>query len=51
MPSEGLISIEKPIEYIEQQKEDMPAIAMSLKLWHNIVAKTILIQHQQKINY
>lgn len=46
--SEGLKSIEKTIEYIEQQEEATPEILMNLTKWRSIAAKKRLSIHKQK---
>ncbi|GBM49349.1 Jerky -like [Araneus ventricosus] len=46
--SEGLSSIEKTIEYIEQQEEVTPTNLMTLTKWRNIAAKKLLSSHKQK---
>ncbi|GBN18678.1 hypothetical protein AVEN_129450-1 [Araneus ventricosus] len=46
--SESLSSIEKTIEYIEQQEEATPTILMTLTKWSNIAEKEGLSSHKQK---
>ncbi|GBL76776.1 hypothetical protein AVEN_53446-1 [Araneus ventricosus] len=46
--SEGLNSIEKTIEYNEQQEEATPTILKTLTKWRNIAVKERLSSHKQK---